>query len=89
VARLVRATRVHPDVELGVSPRGGIALITASQAYALAAGRPFVTADDVKAVAVPVLNHRLLLTPEARIQQRTAEAVLKDVLAAAPVPAGR
>jgi MoxR-like ATPase len=72
-----------------VSPRGGIALVTASQAYALAAGRPYVTADDVKAVAVPVLNHRLLLTPEARIQQRTAESVLEDVLAGAPVPAGR
>ncbi|MET8758777.1 MoxR family ATPase [Lentzea sp. NPDC004782] len=89
VARIVRATRVHPDVELGVSPRGGIALVTAAQAYALAAGRPYVTADDVKAVAVPVLNHRLLLTPEARIQHRTAESVLADVLAAAPVPAGR
>jgi MoxR-like ATPase len=88
VARLVRATRVHPDVELGVSPRGGIAMITAAQAYALAAGRPYVTADDVKAVAVPVLNHRLLLTPEARIQQRTTEAVLTEVLAAAPVPNG-
>jgi MoxR-like ATPase len=88
VARLIRATRAHPDVELGVSPRGGIALVTAAQAYALAAGRPFVTADDVKAVAVPVLNHRLLLTPEARIQQRTAESILTDVLAAAPVPTG-
>jgi MoxR-like ATPase len=71
---------------LGVSPRGGIALIAAAQAYSLCAGRSFVTADDVKAVAVPVLNHRLLLTPQARIEHRTNESIVQDILATAPVP---
>ncbi|WP_237774022.1 AAA family ATPase [Actinosynnema sp. ALI-1.44] len=89
IAVLARATRTHPDVELGVSPRGGMALVAAAQAYAMSAGRSFVTADDVKAVASPVLNHRLLLTPEARIQQRTPESILADVTGTAPVPVGR
>jgi MoxR-like ATPase len=62
--------------------------VTAAQAYSLSAGRAFVTADDVKAVVVPVLNHRLMLTPEARIQHQTPESVLADILATAPVPAG-
>jgi MoxR-like ATPase len=88
IASVIRATRAHPDIELGVSPRGGIALVTAAQAYSLSAGRAFVTADDVKAVVVPVLNHRLMLTPEARIQHQTPESVLADILATAPVPAG-
>jgi MoxR-like ATPase len=86
VAAVVRATRTHPEVALGVSPRGGIALIAAAQAYSLCAGRSFVTADDVKAVAVPVLNHRLLLTPQARIEHRTNESIVQDILATAPVP---
>ncbi|GAB3499797.1 AAA family ATPase [Amycolatopsis cihanbeyliensis] len=86
VAMLTRATRTHPDVELGASPRGSIALATAAQAYALSMGRSYVTADDVKAIAVPVLNHRLLLTSQARIQQQTPEAVVRDILAGVPVP---
>ncbi|GGM40248.1 MoxR-like ATPase [Longimycelium tulufanense] len=86
VATITRATRSHPDVRLGISPRGSIALAVAAQAYAVSMGREFVTADDVKAVAVPVLNHRLLLTPDARIQRRSSEAVVSDILADAPVP---
>jgi MoxR-like ATPase len=86
VAAISRATRQHPDVRLGVSPRGSIALATAAQAYAATRGQEFVTADDVKAVAVAVLSHRLLLTPEARFQKRTPEAIVAEVLAGAPVP---
>jgi MoxR-like ATPase len=91
VATITRATRNHPDVKLGVSPRGSIALANAAQAYAISMGRSFVTADDVKSVAGAVLNHRLLLTAEARIQKQTAEAVIEEILAGAPVPraAGR
>ncbi|MBI2862524.1 MAG: MoxR family ATPase, partial [Chloroflexi bacterium] len=61
VVRLVTATRTHPDVLLGVSPRGGVAIQRAAQAAAALAGRPFVTPDDVKRVAEPVMAHRLLL----------------------------
>ncbi|MFC0110414.1 AAA family ATPase [Kibdelosporangium aridum] len=86
IATITRATRNHPDVKLGVSPRGSIALAAAAQAYAISMGRPFATADDVKTVAVPVLNHRLLLTPEAKIQNQTGEAIVEDILASAPVP---
>jgi MoxR-like ATPase len=86
VATITRATRKHPDVHLGVSPRGSIAVATAAQAYALSMGRDFVTADAVKAVAVPVLNHRLILTSEARIQRRTPEAIVEEILAGVPVP---
>ncbi len=86
IAIITRATRNHPDVKLGVSPRGSIALANAAQAYAISTGRSFVTADDVKAVTVPVLNHRLMLTPEAKIQKQTSEAIIEDILASAPVP---
>ncbi|WP_243866974.1 AAA family ATPase [Actinophytocola oryzae] len=86
VATITRATRRHPDVRLGVSPRGSIALATAAQAYAASMGREFVTADDVKAVAVPVLSHRLLLTSDARFQRRAPEAIVTEILAGVPVP---
>jgi MoxR-like ATPase len=86
IATITRATRNHPDVKLGVSPRGSIALATAAQAYAISMGRSFVTPDDVKSVAVPVLNHRLMLTPEAKIQKQTPEAIVSEILAGAPVP---
>ncbi|OLF10398.1 ATPase [Actinophytocola xanthii] len=85
-ASIARATRGHPDVRLGVSPRGSIALAVAAQAYAASAGRTYVTADDVKAVAVSVLSHRLLLTSEARLKGRKPEAVVAEVLAGVPVP---
>ncbi|MFD9963678.1 AAA family ATPase [Amycolatopsis sp. NPDC058986] len=86
VAMITRATRTHPDVRLGVSPRGSIALAVAAQAYAVSTGREFVTADDVKAVAVPVLGHRLLLTAEARIGRHRPETIIGEVLAEVPVP---
>jgi MoxR-like ATPase len=86
IVTITRATRRHPDVRLGISPRGSIALATAAQAYAVSMGREFVTADDVKAVAVPVLNHRLILTAEARIQSQTAEAVVQEIVANTAVP---
>jgi MoxR-like ATPase len=86
VATITRATRGHPDVKLGASPRGSIALANAAQAYAISMGRSFVTADDVKSVATPVLSHRLLLTAEARIQKRSPEAIVEEILASAPVP---
>ncbi|SDY98821.1 MoxR-like ATPase [Amycolatopsis xylanica] len=86
IALIARATREHPDVQLGASPRGSIALATAAQSYAASMGREFVTDDDVKAVAVPVLTHRLLLTSEARIAKRTAKSIVEEILDGTPVP---
>jgi MoxR-like ATPase len=86
---VVRATRAHPEVERGASPRGTIALAAAVRARAVLCGRDHATPDDVKAVAAPVLAHRLLLSPEATMQQRTARHVVADVLASVPVPTRR
>jgi MoxR-like ATPase len=86
VVRLAAATRELPEVWLGVSPRGSIAVALAAQARAASLGRSFVCADDVKAIAGPVLSHRLLLTPEAAIEGHTAEKLIQRVLGTLPVP---
>jgi MoxR-like ATPase len=80
------ATRRLPDVRLGVSPRGSLALATASQAHAAAEGRTFATADDVKALAPYVLAHRLILRAEAELKGATAEGLLAGITSAVPVP---
>ncbi|MFD5827539.1 AAA family ATPase [Lentzea sp. NPDC060358] len=85
-ARICAATRIHASVRFGASPRGSIALVRAGQALAATAGRSFVTADDVKHVAVPALAHRLVLTAEAELQQRSPEDVVAEVLATTPAP---
>ncbi|MBC8160777.1 MAG: MoxR family ATPase [Roseiflexaceae bacterium] len=81
LVRLVNATRAQPDLALGASPRATLALFRAAQAYAALAGRAYVLPDDIKALAVPVLRHRLLLRPESALRGRTAAAVLQAVLA--------
>jgi MoxR-like ATPase len=86
VVELVRATRVAPAVALGVSPRGATALLHASKAWAWLAGRPFVTPDEVKAVAKPALRHRLQLRPEVELEGATADSVLDGILASVPAP---
>ncbi len=86
VVKLAQVTREHRDLRLGLSPRGAIALTRASQAYALAAGRPYVVPEDVKALAEPVVAHRLLLTPDAQLRGQTASQVVTAVLDAVPVP---
>jgi MoxR-like ATPase len=86
---LATATRDHPSLSLGMSPRAALALQRASRARAAAAGRDFVLPDDVKALAGPVLEHRLILTPEAALGGVTPTDALSDVLAAVPVPTGR
>ncbi|MPY95109.1 MAG: AAA domain-containing protein [Acidimicrobiia bacterium] len=82
----VRATRQDERLALGASPRASLALHKASQARALLAGRAHALPDDVKALAVPVLAHRLLLAPGARLRGDTAAEVVADVLASVPVP---
>lgn len=84
--RLAAASRNHPAVRYGASPRGSIALIRAAQGLAATHGRDFVTPDDIKAVAHPVLCHRLVLTPEAELNQRQARDVVEELLAGTTVP---
>jgi MoxR-like ATPase len=89
VVRLTAATRTVPGVRLGASPRAGIALLRVARAHAAASGRDFVTPHDVKALAVRVLAHRVLLTAEAQVGGRSAEDVVRGVLASTRVPDGR
>ena len=84
--RLIRTTRTHPDLALGASPRAGLALYRACQAWALLDGREYVLPDDVKQLAEPVLSHRLILGPAARLRGATAESVLASLCDTAPVP---
>jgi MoxR-like ATPase len=85
VVSVVNATRSHPDVYLGASPRGSLALARASQAFALIQGRDFVLPDDVKALAGPTLSHRLILQPQARLKDLASTTVIAEVLASVPV----
>jgi MoxR-like ATPase len=86
VVDLCRATRSAPSLELGASPRGATALLNAAKAYAWLYGRPFVTPDDVKAIARPALRHRIRLRHEAELDGVTADAVLDSLLATVPTP---
>jgi MoxR-like ATPase len=86
VTRIVRATREEPSFALGASPRAGVALFLASRAEALLAGRDFVTPDDVKTLALPVLRHRVMLTPEAEVEGMTADERISALLQTLPAP---
>jgi MoxR-like ATPase len=86
IVDVVRATRSSPSLSLGVSPRGAVALMSASRAWAWLSGRGFVTPDDVKALARPTLRHRVQLRPEAELEGVSVDGVLDSVLAAVPVP---
>jgi MoxR-like ATPase len=86
---LVRSTRDHPDLLLGASPRAALALFRAVQARALVAERDFVLPDDVKALAEPVLAHRLIVKPSARVRDVRASAIVAELLASLPVPGSR
>ena len=83
---LVRATRDHPDLQVGASPRSVEHLGDAARAMALLDGRDFVLPDDLKALAQPVLAHRLVLSTDARIRDRREEDILAEVIAQVPVP---
>jgi MoxR-like ATPase len=86
IVTITAATRRVPELRLGVSPRGSVALAQAAQALAASQGRPFVTADDVKALTGPVLEHRMILAPEAELQGRTSADLLETITASVPVP---
>jgi MoxR-like ATPase len=86
IVELVRATRSHSGIELGVSPRGTLALYRASQAYAAIHGRAYVIPDDVKKVAIPILAHRMIATSQSRMHGQVMEQIVGDVLHMVPVP---
>ncbi len=86
IARLAAATREHPMLRLGVSPRGSLALTAMVRAIALARGRDYVIPDDVSVVIGDVFPHRMLLHPKARMEQVTAGDILKQICAGVPVP---
>ncbi|MBV9120433.1 MAG: MoxR family ATPase [Chloroflexi bacterium] len=84
--RVVRGTREHPDLELGASPRAALALYRAVQAWAALDGRDFVIPDDVKALAGPVIAHRLIVSAAARLRGVAADQVLAGIINSMPVP---
>ena len=86
IADTVRATRTAPALAVGVSPRGATALLGASRAWAWLSGRDFATPDDVKALAKPVLRHRVRLRPESELEGVNTDAVLDGILNSVPVP---
>ncbi len=86
VASLVRATRVSPSLALGASPRAGAALLHAAKAWAWMRGIGFVSPDEVKAVAMPALRHRLMVRPELELEGADADGVLTGILASVPAP---
>jgi MoxR-like ATPase len=83
---VVRATREHEAVELGVSPRGTLALYRTVQALAAVRGRAFVIPDDVKYLAPPVLTHRIIISPQTRLRGRRPEEVMAEIVDTVPVP---
>ena len=86
---LVAATRQSPRLQVGASPRGTLALLKLARARAAVAGRDFVTPEDVKAVAVPALAHRLTLRPELWVQRVRGEDVVREALETVPTPRAR
>ncbi len=86
IVALCRATREVPSVEVGVSPRGATALLHASKAWAWLSGRDWVSPDEVKAIAVPTLRHRLVVRPELELEGTTADGILTGLLATVPAP---
>ena len=86
IVQVARATRQHPEVELGASPRATLALYQSAQAWAAIQGRDFVLPDDVKRVAPVVLTHRLMISPQAQLRGREPEELVTDIVETVPVP---
>ncbi len=86
IVDLAEATRQHPQIDLGLSPRGSIALHRASQALAFCKGRDYILPDDVQTVLEPVVAHRLVLKREAKIKGAAAESLLREIVNSLPVP---
>ncbi|OPZ76186.1 MAG: hypothetical protein BWY79_01742 [Actinobacteria bacterium ADurb.Bin444] len=88
VVALTTASRSTADLFLGASPRAGLALLAAARVLALLRGRDYVVPQDIKDLAIRVLSHRVILSPEARMHGKTTESVLSDLLNSVPAPRG-
>jgi MoxR-like ATPase len=86
IVDMVEHTRHHPDIYLGASPRGSLALYRTGQAWAAMQGRDYVLPDDIKHLAIPALGHRLIVSPAARLKDVTGETVMREILDSLPVP---
>lgn len=86
IISIANATRRHPNISLGLSPRGSIALMRAAMGRAMLSGREFVIPDDVQYAAVPVIAHRLVLAPGAYADSQSPEEIVRDILTKVPVP---
>ena len=86
IIQVTRATREHPAVDLGVSPRGTLALFKASQALAALRGRDYVIPSDVQHLCPPVLTHRVHISPQVRLRGRTPGQVIAEITESVPVP---
>ena len=84
--QIVHDTRDHEDLTLGASPRASIAMFRTAQAMAAVRGRSFVQPDDIKRVAGPILNHRVILKPDSRLRKITAESIVQEIVAGIAVP---
>jgi MoxR-like ATPase len=82
----VNATRTHPDVYLGASPRGALALFRTSQAYAGVQGREYIVPDDIKAMAEATLAHRIIVGPSARIKDISSRSIVQQIIGSVPIP---
>ncbi len=86
IADIIDKTRTHPDLHAGASPRGSLALFKLSRSWAAIHGRTYVTADDVRDLIMPVLAHRVILRPEARLAGKNGSSVMRDIIESTPVP---
>jgi len=86
IAQIVHETRNNPSLFLGASPRASVALLNSSKAYAAIHGRDFVTPEDIKFVALPVLRHRVMLTPDKEMEGITSDEVVKQIIDKVEVP---
>jgi MoxR-like ATPase len=86
IVQVARATRDHPEVDLGASPRATLALYQSAQAWAAIQGRKYVLPDDVKAMAPAVITHRLMISPQAQLRGRQPEELVADIVDSIPVP---
>jgi MoxR-like ATPase len=86
ISSIIQETRNYPDIYLGGSPRASVALLRTSQAYAAIQGRDFVTPEDIKSMAAPILRHRIILTPEKEMEGTPADQVIEEVIDKVEVP---
>ncbi len=86
IAEIVGKTRTHPSVEVGSSPRGSIAVMKLAKANAWLGARNYVIPDDIKAVAIPALNHRLILTADNWLRGMKPQSIIEDIIGKTPVP---